>query len=304
MSSSESPAGAVAPGPVKAVPPPPYLDGRAELATRYLAGEGLEIGALHQPLAMPPHARARYVDRMTPEELRVEYPELAEWDLTEVDIVDDGERLATIAADSQDFVVANHFLEHCENPIGTIEAHLGKLKPGGVLFYAVPDMRYTFDFRRPVTPLDHMIGDYERGPEGSRREHYEEWARFVIDEESPSVGTAEEAASEEWVREKARALDEAEYSIHMHTWTQVEFLRLILACRERFGNGFDVEAAVRQGMELIIVLRKAGAFPPPAAPPPPPGPNPGDPPPDERRRARIRRALGAARRELRGTVRP
>ena len=253
--------------PAQAPPVPPYLDARASLAGGFLFGQGLEIGPLHQPLAIPRHAKARYVDRMQREELRREYPELAEWNLTPVDVVDDGETLATIAPESQDFIVANHFLEHCENPIGTIETHLSKLKPGGILFYAVPDKRYTFDFRRPVTPLEHMVADYEQGPERSRAEHFEEWARLVVDEESPSVGTAEQARSEEWVAAKARELEESAYSIHMHVWTQAEFLELILDCRRRFEESFDLEAAAHSGIEFIVVLRKHGPYPPPHAAP-------------------------------------
>lgn len=275
-------------------PLPVYLDVRAEFANHFLFGEGLEIGPLHQPLAIPPHARARYVDRMTTPDLRREYPELADWDLTEVDVVDDGELLSSIPEESQDFIIANHFLEHTENPIGTIETHLGKLKPGGVLFYAVPDKRFTFDFRRPVTPLEHMIADYEQGPERSRGEHYTEWCRLVINEESS--GTAEQAASEEWVAQRARELEDAKYSIHMHVWTQAEFLKLILALRERFDDAFDIEAAARVGIELIVVLRKAGPLPPP-----PPATGQAHPAPlsasIERWRYRARRALSAARRE-------
>lgn len=247
-------------GPEQAAPADPvpvYLDARAEFAARFLAGDGLEIGPLHQPLAMPPHARARYVDRMPIDELRSEYPELVEWDLTPVDVIDDGEKLNTVAAESQDFIVANHFLEHCEDPIGTIETHLGKLKPGGVLFYAVPDKRYTFDFRRPVTPLEHMVADYDEGPDGSRREHYDEWAQMVL---------VEEGESEQDSLAKARRLEEEKYSIHMHVWTQAEFLGLILACRQRLGEDFDLEAAARQGLEFVVVLRKRGALPEPAQP--------------------------------------
>jgi predicted SAM-dependent methyltransferase len=283
--------------PVQLDPPPVYLEARAEFAARYLYGEGLEIGALHQPLAMPPHARVRYVDRMKTDELRREYPELAEWDLTDVAVVDDGETLATIPAASQDFIIANHFLEHTENPIGTIETHLGKLKPGGILFYAVPDKRYTLDFRRPVTPLEHMIADYEEGPERSRAEHYTEWCRLVINEES--TGTAEEAASEELVSNRAKELDDAKYSIHMHAWTQAEFLQLILACRERFGNVFDIEATARRAIEFMVVLRKQGAWPPPS--PAGAGSSEGAPTlsgKDELRNV-TRRALGKARREVR-----
>lgn len=275
--------------------PPTYFDARVELAAQFLQGNGIEIGPLHQPLTMPPHARVRYVDRMRTDELRREYAELADWDLTEVDIVDDGETLATIPGESQDFIVANHFLEHCENPIGTIETHLGKLKPGGVLFYAVPDKRYTFDFRRPVTPLEHMIADAEEGPERSRREHYAEWSRLVFGE--ASTGTAEQASSEEWVKRNARELEEAKYSIHMHVWTQAEFLRLILVCRERSDEAFDIEATARAGIEFIVVLRKSGAFP---DPPPPPEPPPPPPPMTERQRweSRGRRVLAAVRKDL------
>jgi SAM-dependent methyltransferase len=289
-------------------PPPIYLDARAEFAARFLFGEGLEIGGLHQPLATPAHARVRYVDRMSTDDLRREYAELATWDLVEVDVIDDGERLATIAPESQDFIVANHFLEHCQDPIGTIETHLGKLKPGGVLFYAVPDKRYTFDFRRPVTPLDEMVADYEESPEQSRADHYEEWCRLVFD--AVEDGAAERAESDEWVQKAARELESADYSIHFHVWTQAEFLALLLACRDRFDGGFDIEAAARQGIEYVVVLRKRGALPPPPPPPeePAPPPPPQEPAPAEplapigeldRWKARVRRVASAIRSDVR-----
>jgi SAM-dependent methyltransferase len=242
--------------------PPRYLPVREEFAYRFLSGEGLEIGALHMPLPVPPQARVRQVDRMPVEELRRHYPEIAALPLQPVDVVDDGETLATIAPESQDFIVANHFLEHTADPIGTIETHLGKLRPGGVLFYAVPDKRFSFDFRRPVTPLEHMVRDHEQGPEGSRRQHYEEWARFVAstDEERAAEGF------EELVADRARELDAADYSIHTHVWTQASFLGLLLLCRERFEEAFDIEAVAQCSLELVVVLRKRGAWPQPAEP--------------------------------------
>ena len=163
-------------------------DPRAELAAEFLRGAGVEIGALHQPMPVPGGAGVTYVDRMTVEDLRAHYPELAELPLTRVDVVDDGERLETFEDESVDFMVANHFLEHCEDPIGTIETHLRKLRPGGVLFYAVPDKRYTFDFRRPRTTLAHVIADYENGPDASRRDHYLEWERMVYEPGNARAG--------------------------------------------------------------------------------------------------------------------
>ena len=68
----------------------------------------------------PDGAHARYVDRYSREDLRREYPELRTHDLVEVDVVDDGETLATVADASADFVIANHFIEHTEDPIRTL----------------------------------------------------------------------------------------------------------------------------------------------------------------------------------------
>ncbi len=241
-----------------AAAPPSYLDARAEFAFRFLAGEGLEIGGLHRPLPTPAAAHARQVDRMTTAELAAAYDEdVAGRELAEVDLVDDGETLAKVAAESQDFIVANHFLEHTGDPIGTIANHLAKLRPGGVLFYAVADKRYTFDFRREVTTLEHLIRDHEEGPEVSRRAHYDEWVLQV-------TGTDAERARPDWpesAAEIARALEAEDYSIRTHVFTEASFLALLLHCRERFDEGFEIEATCRDGDECVAVLRRAGAWP-------------------------------------------
>jgi SAM-dependent methyltransferase len=242
--------------------PPQYLQARSTFAEAYLTGEGLEIGGLNWPIEAPPGVIVRQVDRMSTEDLRREYPEVADKPLLNVDVVDNGETLETVPDGSQDFIVANHFLEHTEDPIGTIGIHLRKLKPGGILFYAVPDKRYTFDFRRAITPLEHMIRDHEEGPAGSRREHFDEWTSEV-------GGSAEDRATEdayrrfqEWAATEARRLEDEEFSIHMHVWDQASFLALLLHCRERYGN-FDIEATAQRTMEIVAVLRKNGAWPTP-----------------------------------------
>lgn len=231
-------------------PPSPLRDTRRELAAEFFRGSGIEIGALHLPMAMPAGVTVRYVDRMTLPELREHYPELDGLDLAPVDVVDDGELLSTVDPESVDFIVANHFMEHCQDPIRTIETHLSKLRPGGVLFYAVPDKRYTFDFRRPRTPLRHVIADHEDGGQRSRREHYLEWARLVYPEGS-------EAPSEQAAQDHAAELEATGYSIHFHVWTQPDLLELMLHCQERLGS-FEIEAVRRVGLENIVVLRKHG----------------------------------------------
>ena len=78
----------------------------------------------------------------------------------------------------------------------------------------------------------------------------------------------------------------------MHAWTQAEFLALILDCRRRFDGAFDIEAAARQGIEFVVVLRKQGPLPP--APPSAVGGGPA-----KRFLAKLRRRTRAALRQRR-----
>ena len=139
------------------------------------AAEASKSAALHRPLWVPRAAQVSYLDRFSTEELYRQYPRLTAHKLVPVDIVDDGERLARLADGSQDFVIANHFLEHCQDPIGTLLHFFRVLRNEGILFLSVPDKRYTFDRDRPVTPLKHLLADHQDGAELTRREHVAEY---------------------------------------------------------------------------------------------------------------------------------
>jgi predicted SAM-dependent methyltransferase len=219
---------------------------REAVAAHYLQGDGLEIGALHNPLIVSGKAHVRYVDRMTVEELRRQYPELSTLPLTKVDIIDDGERLSTVPAESQEFVIANHFLEHCENPIETVGNLLRVLKSGGILYMCIPDKRFTFDKDRPVTPLEHLERDYREGPAWSRRQHFEEWVELM-----EKVTPAEKA------RERVEELIAMNYSIHYHVWTQSELLELLLKLRDVYRIGIELELFLKIEGEVLVILRRA-----------------------------------------------
>jgi SAM-dependent methyltransferase len=219
---------------------------RRWVAGRYLRGDGLEIGALHMPLRLPRGARARYVDRMDVDELRAHYPELEEYNLVTPDIIDDGEELGSVPAGSADFVVANHLLEHCQDPIGTLFADARVLREGGTLYLAVPDRRMTtFDRDREETALEHLVRDHEDGPHWSRAAHYEEWARHAIKVAPEDVPT------------RAAELDDMDYSIHFHTFTPTSFLSMLLLARRRYGLPLEVLALETNGHEFIMVARKS-----------------------------------------------
>jgi SAM-dependent methyltransferase len=219
---------------------------RRELAERHLAGSGLEIGALHSPLPLPAGASVRYVDRMDVAGLRRHYPELDGKPLVDVDVIDDGETLGAQPDASVDFVIANHFIEHTQDPIGTIANHLRVLRAGGVVYMAVPDREQTFDVLRPPTPFEHVLRDHRHGPSGSRRSHFEEWARYV-----DRVPDAEVAG-------RGQELDELDYSIHFHVWTPGEFEAMLAGARREAGLEFELVERVRNGREGIFILRRAG----------------------------------------------
>ena len=228
----------------RAVLPDRVVSARTRIAKRYLSGEGIEIGALHNPLPLPRSARIRYVDRLPVSELRAHYPELEQEPLVRVDILDDGEWLATIPDSSLDFVVANHFLEHTQDPVRTLLNAFRVLRAGGVLYVALPDKRYTFDIDRPVTSFDHLLRDFEEGPRVSRRDHFEEWARLV------------EKVPEDQVPSRSEQLMEQDYSIHYHVWTQREALELLTDARRFLNLDFDIELMERIDHEVVFVLRK------------------------------------------------
>jgi predicted SAM-dependent methyltransferase len=186
------------------------LDLRYKMARRHLGGVGLEIGALDRPLRLPQTARAFYLDRLLPAELYHHYPELDHRHFY-VSVVGDGETMACIRDESLDFLVANHVIEHTQDPIGTFKTFFKKLRPKGKIFMAVPDMRRTFDHSRIETTWVHLSTDHEQGTETSRREHYQEWAEWV---DGLRGSDAEQ---------RATILMEQDYSIHFHCWTLTGF---------------------------------------------------------------------------------
>ena len=221
---------------------------RGVLALNYVVGDGLEIGGLQRPLAVGKSAKVKYVDRMPVNELRRHYPELKSVDLIAVDIIDDGERLETIADFSQDFVIANHFIEHCQNPILFVKNVLRVLRNGGIIYLAIPDKRYTFDHDRPDTPFEHLVRDYSDGPEWSRKQHFHEWARFV-----------NQITDERGVEDRANELMQIDYSIHFHVWSQSSMLDFFSGLQRMMPEVFEIEAFLKYQEECIWILRKFNA---------------------------------------------
>jgi predicted SAM-dependent methyltransferase len=224
----------------------PNMQYRRRLSSRYVRGSGLEIGGLNLSLPVAEGVRVTYVDRLQTEALLRQYPELAAELLVPVDVVDDGERLRKFADETQDFVIASHFLEHTQDPIGTLAAHLRVLKADGIAFLVVPNREATFDSGRPATTWDHVRRDHVEGPEASYDDHLREYSQLV--------DKCEGAALEERVAYYRRI----NYSIHFHVWNAAEFRDFLEGAQAEFGLPFEFESFSDRHCETIAILRKRG----------------------------------------------
>lgn len=218
---------------------------RERVAALYLRGDGIEIGALHLPVKMPRGVTVRYVDRMGERDLRVQYPELRRHSLVHVDIIDDGELLSSLPDRSVDFIVANHMIEHCLDPIGTLKNWARVIRPAGVLYMAVPHRKLTFDRDRAPTPWDHLLGDHADGGAASSWAHLIEWATLVERAADPVA--------------RAQTLRDQQYSIHYHVWTDVEFRDFMERSRSQGGVNLSIlDIVINQNEYIVVAQRTAG----------------------------------------------
>ena len=72
-------------------------------------------------------------------------------------------------------LLSSHNLEHIANPIKALNSWKRVLKPRGFLLLVLPDKHRTFDYRRPITSLEHMRDDYARDMGEDDMTHVEEF---------------------------------------------------------------------------------------------------------------------------------
>lgn len=233
------------------------------LLTRFLSGSGVELGPGHHPMPIPfPGVSVRYVDRWQPEENLALFTNLeAGASFPKPDIVAnlDVDRLSALADESQDFVIASHILEHLADPLTQIAEIHRVVKPGGVVLVFLPDRRHTFDRKRSPTPLAHLIAEHRDRVTVVSDEHIEDYLRKtgVWD---PSWTPEQEHEQFELNRQR---------SIHVHCWSEDEFLPVIEYTIAEMGMVWELLDAmfvedVPDGFEFGFVVRRSPATADPA----------------------------------------
>ena len=127
----------------------------------------------------------------------------------DVDYVTDAANLFFAEDESLDFVCSSHVLEHLANPLKAIAEWKRVIKKGGIIYVGVPDKRYTFDRKRPRTPLSHLIGDFEKDTDQTDKTHISEFLE-KFDEGNPRHSNIEQR------RENVR--NNPESQVHHHVW--------------------------------------------------------------------------------------
>lgn len=98
-------------------------------------------------------------------------------------------RLAGLASSSYDFVLSSHTLEHTANPLQALSEWIRVLKTGGLLVIALPHKDGTFDHRRPVTTMAHLVEDFEKHMPEDDLTHLDEILRLHDLSKDPEAGT-------------------------------------------------------------------------------------------------------------------
>jgi SAM-dependent methyltransferase len=231
------------------IPPPPIvpiapdpLDIRTQLSHAYIRGQGIEFGALHSALNVQDGVTVQYADFEPAETLQALFPDVE--NIKRPDIVSDLESMKGIETASQDFVIANHVLEHVEDPLRALRSVARVLRPGGIAYLALPDKRFTFDSKRAITPLDHLIRDHDEGPDNSLLGHFREWVACV-DDLHGDAGAA-----------KVAAMTDIRANIHFHVWDYPAMMEFFAYVAKQPSVGLEVESSRLNGIEVIWILRR------------------------------------------------
>lgn len=152
--------------------------------------------------------------------------------------------LVAVPSGSYDFVLSSHMLEHTANPLRALAEWARVLKPGGALVLVVPHRDGTFDHRRPVTTLEHLVEDFERQTSEDDLTHVPEILELHDLSQDPGVSDA--------TAFRERAVRNAEVrSLHHHVFDT----RLVAAAVRQ--PGFEMVALeLVRPYHIVVIARK------------------------------------------------
>ncbi|MCX4155012.1 MULTISPECIES: methyltransferase domain-containing protein [Paraburkholderia] len=217
---------------------------------------GLEIGAQNVPTKVNARtAQTEYVDRLTAEQTSVQFGIPIDT-LVKVTHLTDGGRLDSFPSASRDYLIANHVLEHFDDPVGAVIEWLRVLAPAGRLLITLPNYRNNqFDFRRRPPTRRHFERDYLDADHraASERDHYCELVQSIygFPEDDPVIP----ATADVWIERGDRS--------HYHVYDEFALRDVLELAAEKSGIGLRIvdQFLIDSGFEYLVVLEKHAAGP-------------------------------------------
>jgi hypothetical protein len=164
-------------------------------------------------------------------------------------IICDATDLQLIKDSTYDCVLACHCLEHIANPLRALGEWKRVLKEEGLLLLILPHKDGTFDWRRPTTPLAHMIEDYENVVGEDDMTHLAE----IL--ELHDLSRDEEAGTKEQFRQRCLA-NQVNRAMHHHVFDTLA----VLATVDHIG--FEVvRVDTIKPLHIVVLARRTAGTP-------------------------------------------
>jgi SAM-dependent methyltransferase len=156
--------------------------------------------------------------------------------------------LEGLPSEGYDAVLASHVIEHLADPIRGVLEWARVLRQGGHLLLVVPHKERTHDRHRPVTALEHMVEDHERGVGEDDETHFDE----VLQLHDRRLDAA--VAREPDVFARRTRENSVHRAVHHHVFVTATALALVDHC------GLDIRAVVaRRPHDIFCLARKPAA---------------------------------------------
>jgi SAM-dependent methyltransferase len=185
------------------------------LRKRYFNGKGIEIGPGNNPYLS--NNNNVFVDRYIVDKKKENYFEADAGDLP-------------FEADTFNFLISAHCLEHCPNTIKILEEWKRVLKPNGNIILILPHAERTFDKGRSLTTVERHIEDARMNITEKDYINDNGSHRFILDESAVFF----ENHHHKWLEDARSSEGKWDFdwlastgNIHYHVWTQNEIGRLL-----------------------------------------------------------------------------
>ena len=178
--------------------------------------------------------------------------------------VTEASNLQFIRDSEYDFVLSSHCIEHLANPLQGLTEWIRVLKQDGLLVLVVPHKDGTFDHRRPVTSMEHLIQDFDAQTTERDLTHLEEILKFHDLTRDPDAGTFEAFQERSKRNFENRCLHHHVFDARLAVEV-INYMRLQILAVEFFRPYHIVVIAKKLGRDQIVnndEFRGIGKTPP------------------------------------------